>query len=101
MKIKDKKYVVEMEDGSRWAVPVPVIATHRASCYAEEFNGDVERSLEEDTYPLFEADAYECADWAKNNMNWEDIVDEAVRVVDAKEEVDYQEGWVNGDWEIE
>lgn len=85
---------VNMPDGSKWDVPVSVIAQNRAENYAHEYGGDVQRSLDEDTLPLFEADHYEIADWAANNMNWEDV--ERVAQMASASEIDYQEGWVNG-----
>lgn len=89
-------YVVQMPDGSRWAVPLMVIAHHRATHFAHEFGGDLERLLTEDTLPLFEADSYEVKDWAANNMNWSDVVSVATQI-EAPGETDYQEGWVNGE----
>jgi len=95
-----KGYFVTMPDGSKWRVPLLVIARDRAKSYAPEFGNDVIRSLKEDTLPLFESDPGECADWAKNNMNWDDVKDKAVQV-SPSESLDYQEGWVNGEWEIQ
>lgn len=89
-------YVVQMPDGSRWAVPLMVIAHHRATHYANEFGDDLERSLTEDTLPLFAADSYEVKDWAANNMNWSDVVSVATQI-EAPGETDYQEGWMNGE----
>lgn len=100
MNMKDKKYIVEMPDGSKWGVPVEVIALDRAASYAEEFGGNTARSLEEDTLPLFEDDPRQVADWAKGNMNWEDVSAHASRIAEPMPEVDWQEGWVNGKWEI-
>jgi hypothetical protein len=94
--IRGMLYVVEMPDGSRWGVPVAVIAAHRAAEYASEFGGDVGRSLDEDTWPVFEADSYDVHDWASGNMNWADVADAAIRLPDQAAPVDYQEGWVNG-----
>jgi hypothetical protein len=96
------KYLrVTMSDGSRWDVPVEVIARSRATYYASEFGGDAEKSLKEDTLPLFEEDSYEIEDWAASNMNWSDVAEVARRAPDVpKPEVDYQEGWLNGDKEI-
>lgn len=85
---------VNMPDGSKWDVPVSVIAQHRAEHYAHEFGGDVQDSLDEDTLPLFESDHYAVEDWAANNMNWSDV--ERVAVMSVAGEIDYQEGWVNG-----
>jgi hypothetical protein len=85
---------VNMPDGSKWDVPVSVIAQNRAEYYASEFGGDVQKSLDEDTMPLFAADHYEVEDWAANNMNWSDV--ERVATLAVAGETDYQEGWVNG-----
>lgn len=91
---------VSMPDGSRWSVPVEIIARDRAAYYApREFDGDIERSLTEDTIPLFESDDYEIKDWAANNMNWKDVKAHAV-CVKAPSPPDFQEGWINGDKEV-
>ncbi|WP_312817212.1 hypothetical protein [Atlantibacter subterraneus] len=84
-----------MPDNSVWAVPVQIIATNRADYYAKEFGGDIQRSLAEDTLPLFRASEYEIEDWAANNMNWSDV-QHAARCV-TPGEVDYDDGWVNGE----
>jgi hypothetical protein len=96
-----KVLTIEMPDGTVWAVPVTVIAADRAKCYAKEFGGDVKRSLEEDTEPLFNSDEYEIKDWAANNMNWEDVKDHAFLHLQAPAGTDYQEGWVNGKKSVE
>lgn len=93
--IIDKELHVTMPDGSVWAVPVQLIATNRAEYYAGEFGGDVNRSLAEDTLPLFRSDDFEIEDWAANNMDWSDV-QHAAKCVSAGD-VDFQEGWVNGD----
>jgi hypothetical protein len=89
-----KMMSIEMPDGSKWAVPVDVIARHRAAHYAHEFDGDIERSLAEDTGPLFAGDQFEIKDWASNNMSWSDV--RSVAMYLGTEKSDYQEGWVNG-----
>lgn len=99
MDILDKRYVVEMPNGERWSVPVRLIAEHRAKHYAHEFDDDLAKSLIEDTGPLFDQDEYEIEDWARNNMNWDDVSSKAKML--ATGETDYQEGWVNGDVEIQ
>lgn len=43
-------------------------------------------------------DYCEIIDWASNNMNWNDVKDHAVKV--SVKEVDFQEGWVNGEKEV-
>lgn len=90
---------VTMPDGTRWDVPVAVIARNRAERYKGEFDNDVERSLAEDTLPLFTADEYEIQNWAENNMNWRDVMHFA-RAVRREQDPDHQDGWVNGDKEF-
>lgn len=95
------KYLqITMPDGSKWGVPVDIIARNRAEFYADrDFDGDVERSLAEDTVPIFEEDEYAIEDWAANNMNWSDVEAHAVKLTEAPQP-DFQEAWVNGDKEI-
>lgn len=88
-----------MPDGSKWDVPVTIIAEHRANYYKHEFNDNIKKSLIEDTLPLFE-DEFEIKDWAANNMDWSDVAKFATRVLFTTDEVDYQEGWVNGEKEL-
>lgn len=90
--------VLAMPDGSQYGVPVDVVARDRAKHYASEFDGDVERSLAEDTGPLFESSEYDIHDWAANNMNWSDVSAHARKLRDAQPPTksDFQEAWVNG-----
>ncbi len=88
-----------MPDGSKWDVPVLLIAQNRAKYYAKEFGGDIEKSMDKDTGPLFNDDEYEIKDWAVSNMNWDDVKIQA-KMVKEENEPDYQEGWVNGDNEV-
>jgi hypothetical protein len=98
--IADKKYIVTMPDGSKWAVPIMEIAMDRANWYKGDYEDSINLSLHKDTLPLFESTHYEIHDWASGNMNWDDVESIAIEI---KEEtgVDYQEGWLNGDWEIQ
>lgn len=101
--VSEKNYIVEMDDGSKWAVPVMQIARSRAEYYAVErgeFDGDIMKSLEEDTLPLFQADPYEIHDWASGNMNWEDVADSAKLIENQDRTPDFQDGWMNGEWEV-
>lgn len=94
------KYLrVEMPNGAKYDVPVSVIATDRANYFKSEYNGDFQKSLEEDTIPLFNSDDYEIEDWAANNMNWKEVEKSAVLVFQPPG-CDFQEGWVNGEKEI-
>lgn len=91
-----KYMTVKMPDGSVFGVPVEMVARNRAAHYAHEFNGDIERSLKEDTIPLFESDDYEIHDWAANNMNWSDFDGHQVKISDAPQP-DFEDAWLNGE----
>lgn len=100
---------ITMPDGSKWDVPAELIAEHRASHYAEKdtgkssgpeylaaFRREVHWLLGDERVP---GDENELADWAANNMNWEDVAAHAVQAVPPAAG-DYQEGWVNGEKEL-
>lgn len=87
----------EMPDGTLWAVPVMVIAEHRATAYQKEFGDNLERSLNEDTLPLFACDEFEINDWAQNNMSWKMVEPHAVEIETlGPDPVDFEGGWCNG-----
>lgn len=92
-----------MPDGSVWGVPVQMIAESRALHYSDEFGGSLERSLKEDTLPLFAQSEYEISDWAVNNMNWSDFDGHQVKLRDppASTPMDFQEAWMSADKAIE
>lgn len=90
-----KVYVVEMSDGSQWGVPVDIIARSRAEYYADLYDGDVERSLKEDTLPLFAEYPYTIEDWAANNMDWIDVRPYAF-IIRQAEPIDFDAGWCCG-----
>ena len=95
--VKNLWMETEMPDGRLWAVPVLKIAENRAESYKEEFGNDAQRSLNEDTLPLFAEDDFEIQDWAVNNMNWSDLQDYAVEVVTHKSSsLNYEHGWLTG-----
>lgn len=99
MDILKKKYVVMMPDGSRWAVPVRVIAEDYAGYYYKKgAYGSFAEALAV-TEEYFE-DELEIKDWAQNNMNWEDVEEHAKLYAPPSNAVDYQEGWCNGEVEI-
>lgn len=92
-----KKYMtVEMPDSSVWAVPTEMIARNHAAHYAHQFGNDINKSLQEGTIPLFEADESEIEDWAINNMDWADFYGHQIRV-SSPDSVDYQAGWIDGE----
>ena len=82
--LKYKWLTLELPDGSLWGVPVELIANNRAAHYAHEFDGDLMRSLAEDTIPLFNSSDFDVTDWASNNMNWCDFNRRVVKLRDGK-----------------
>ncbi len=90
-------YTVQMDDGSVWGIPAEAIADNRAKYYADidpdtDYNEEYAAMLE-----WFDTNDFEFADWAKNNMDWDDVKDKAFLMpAAAKPEPDYQDGWVNG-----
>lgn len=83
-----------MPDGSKWGVPVEMIARNRAEYYAHEFGGDIKRSLAH-TLGQF-SDDYAITYWARYKMNWSDFDGHQVEVSEAPP-IDFQEAWVNGE----
>lgn len=84
-------------DGSKWNIPVDVIARDHAAYYAPiDFDGDVERSLRDGTLPLFAEDEFEVREWASNNMNWSDVKAHAV-LVSGPEPVNMEDSWMEGE----
>lgn len=93
---------LKMPDGRLYEIPVQAIAENRARCYVDEFEGSLNRSLEEDTLPHFAESDYAVIDWAKNNMNWQEVVLFA-RIVSEPQPVSpagMQDGWMNGDMHV-
>ena len=96
-----KYYIVQMADGSKWAVPVADIAMNRAEHYMRKYSFDLIQSLVDDTLPLFQEDIDEITYWARNNMNWSEISNLATQVEPPRTTNTYKDDWVNPqDWEI-
>ena len=94
------KYIVTMPDESKWEIPVLIIAKHRASFYHSKSGDDVQDFVLylNRTTELFNDDDFEIEDWATNNMNWVDVLSHAVCIDNPN--VDFDEGWVNGEHEV-
>ena len=60
----------------------------------------MERSLNEDTLPLFRGSDYEIKDWAAGNMNWSDVKHAANQVKAAQLDQDFVGSWINGEKEV-
>jgi hypothetical protein len=99
--IEQLVYIIEMTDGTMWEIPAKVIAENRANYYKHEFGDSLEKSLKEDTIPLFLQDNYEIRDWASNNMNWSDVKAFARRKELKQKDYDNDDAWVNGAYRIE
>ena len=84
-----------MPDGSKWDVPAEVIAKNRADYYE-----DKEPGLYDSEYEFTMENDDELADWAANNMNWEDVESDAVKYCGGDNVDDFQEGWVNGEKKV-
>ncbi len=90
-----KTLTVIMPDRSQWSVPIEIIARHRASYFAKRlFGGDVERSLNEDTLPLFQKNPMAIEQWSEEMMDWDDVKGHALQVVAPNP--NYYEGWQKG-----
>lgn len=91
---------VTFSNGKVFEIPAEVIAKHRAKYYAEKETDSAqefeERFEEEVAYAL--EDDFALIDWASNNMDWEDVQDDAVQI--RTEPVEKSEEWVNADKDI-
>ena len=90
-----------MPDGSVFMIKAEEIALNRALYYSDKHvgpRGEKEKILAEEMKMALEDDA-EMIDWAKNNMNWDDVKQYANQLK-APDAVDYQDGWVNGEMEV-
>lgn len=95
------KYIhIDMPDNFTYAIPVMVIAEHKAF-KVTKYNGDLNfyQAMTTEVLPEFESDEYAIKDWAQNDMNWADVKKYAVRL-EKKQEIDYQDAWVNGEMTI-
>ena len=90
-------YIVTMSNGDQYGVPAEVIADNYAKYY--ESRGEDYQENYDAMIHWFDTNDFEFADWAKNNMDWSDVVDKAVLVGSKKEEPDFEDGWVNGEYE--
>lgn len=84
-----------MPNGDIYGVPAEVIAENYAKYYKGEYGEPYEENFNT-MMEWFDKNEYEFSDWAKNNMNWEDVADKAFLIEKKNIPVDFQEGWVNG-----
>lgn len=97
------KYLrVTMSDGSEWDAPAKLIANDRARCYCSREklgNAKAYNDLFQKEFDYAINNDAELLDWAAGNMNWLDVAMEAEQTK-MPDDVDYQEGWVNGKKQI-
>lgn len=93
-----RAYAITMENGDVYGIPAEVIADHYAKHYLKEHGEDYEENYEAMLH-WFDTNDYEFADWAKNNMDWDDVKHAAVLLEKHEADVDFEEGWVNGQYE--
>lgn len=91
--MKYKFYQIESEDGQQWRIPIDVIVKNRAEYYAEIDNVSIEEATK-DTEEYFDLDKYQIEDWARNNMNWDDVEFVAVKHREPDNE-GYEDMWTN------
>lgn len=92
---------MKMPDGTTWAVDVEDVVISRADHYKSEFDGDITRSMDEDTIPLFEESEYEIMDWAFNNMNWDNFkCPRKIADAPALTPRDFQDAWCSADKDL-
>lgn len=75
-----KDIIITFPSGYKYKVPIFPVAETIARYYTERAVEDSDRSYDEifeDELQRALKDDYVVQDWVKNNMNWEDIEDEA------------------------
>lgn len=90
----DKKveYVnMTFSDGRKFRIPAEIIADSKANYYSSRD----ESTTYEEEYEIAIKDAFGLQDWLQNNMNWEDVEDEAELI--NRKEADPSEEFVNAD----
>jgi len=87
-----KQIRIEMEDGSKWDVPLNIVAENKANYYCESI-----AEFEREKTLVMNVES-EGIDWLQNNMDWDDVKSVAVRV--ESEIPDYNKMMVNADMKI-
>jgi hypothetical protein len=97
----NKYYCWEIENGDVYSIPLRLIALSYADYY---FERDVPLSMQtadkyqeyvENTLQNMFADHEMAEDWARNNMNFNEVEDEAKLIKKGEFHVDMQDNWVN------
>jgi len=91
---KRKFVVVTFSDGATYRIPAEFIARARTEYYALK-DGIEEGSPDWNAEMKQSMDDFELIDWVKNNMDWEDVRPNAVRLFIRPK--DYSEEWTNAE----
>ena len=84
------KYIyVTMPDNSQYKIPASIIASDRARHYEKHHKDDFDAIFEE---TIVDDDII--LDWGRNNMDWDEVKEHAILVINP--DVDYDDGWLNG-----
>lgn len=92
-----KIYAITMSNGDVYGVPASVIADNYAKHYqshGEDYQENYDAMMD-----WFDKEDYEFADWAKNNMDWDDVKQHAILLEHRQDPFDFQECWINGEYE--
>jgi hypothetical protein len=95
--IEMKYLVVEMSDGTEWAIPAILIVKNRAEYYAtlDAKSGAVYGDTYTEEIESAMSDEYEITNWAANNMNWVEVCAQAILLKVDSPKADYTRDWVN------
>ena len=93
-----KYYVVKMSNGEKYAIPAKTIASNYAKYYEKEHGEGFKENFDA-MMEWFDRKDYKFADWAKNNMDWNDVKDVAILIEDKPKTHDYQNDWMNGKYD--
>lgn len=100
-----KIITVTFTNGEVYNIPTYEIAHQRATYYANHDEGEQpkDKSPSDEWSKVYEnelkytlEDDLEIYDWARNNMNWSDFEEDAVRIFPDKKKFDYEKDWLDG-----
>ena len=92
-----RMYAVTMSNGDVYGIPAEVVADNYAKYYAglgDDYKENYEAMIE-----WFDTEDFEFADWAKNNMDWDEVKEKAILLESREPVIDFQDGWMNGEYE--
>lgn len=91
-----KYYTIKMNNNDIYGVPAEIIAKNYADFYAskgEDYQENFDAMMN-----WFDSGSYEFADWARNNMDWDEAKDHAKLLKHGHADPEYQDSWVCGEY---